>query len=55
MKKTYISPEMDVVELENQPVLLAGSVDGFASGLDETGGNGGDALAPEHEWYEWRF
>ena len=26
MKKTYISPEMDIVELMNQQSLLAGSV-----------------------------
>ena len=55
MKKIYISPEMDVVELKNQPILLAGSVDGFAPDLDETGGDGGDVLAPEHEWYDWKF
>lgn len=51
MKKTYISPAMDVVEFEQQ-TLLAGS---FVNTLDETGGAGSEALAPEHEWYDWEF
>lgn len=55
MKKIYISPEMDIVEIKNQPILLAGSVDGFAPNLDETGGDGTDALAPENNWYDWQF
>lgn len=42
---------MDVVEFEQQ-TLLAGS---FVNTLDETGGNGSEALAPEHEWYDWQF
>ena len=55
MKKTYISPEMDVIELKHQQTLLAGSVDGFAPDLNETGGDGSDALAPEYEWADWEF
>jgi len=55
MKKIYMSPTMDVIELKHQQTLLAGSVDGFNGALDDTGGNGGDALAPEHEWWDWQF
>ena len=52
MKKTYISPEMDIVEIKNQPSLLAGS---FKEQLDSTGGDGSNALAPEYEWSDWSF
>jgi hypothetical protein len=52
MKKIYFAPEMEIVEVDAQQTLLAGS---FNDELDQTGGDGGDALAPEHEWYEWRF
>ena len=55
MKKIYMSPVMDVIELKHQQTLLAGSVAGFNGDLDDDGGDGGAALAPEHEWYEWRF
>lgn len=50
-----MSPKMDVIELKHQQTLLAGSVQGFNGALDETGGDGGNALAPENEWYEWQF
>lgn len=52
MKKIYISPEMDIVEIKNQPSLLAGS---FKDDLNDTGGDGSDALAPENNWYDWEF
>jgi hypothetical protein len=55
MKKIYMSPTMDVIELKHQQTLLAGSVDGFNSTLDNTGGDGGNALAPEYEWWDWQF
>jgi len=55
MKKIYMSPTMDVIELKHQQTLLAGSVPGFDGALDDTGDDGDAALAPEHEWYEWRF
>lgn len=45
-----MSPEMDVIELAHQQTLLAGSVDGFNSTLDNEGGDGNSALAPEYEW-----
>ena len=51
MKKTYISPAMDVVEFEQQ-TLLAGS---FVNTLDTTGGDGSEALAPENGLSEWEF
>ena len=41
MKKTYICPEMDVIELKNQQQLLAGS--DFGSGTKD----GGSAAAPD--------
>lgn len=47
MKKIYMSPQMDVIELKNQQMLLAGSVNAPVS--DETQDNG-DALAPEYIW-----
>ena len=48
-----MSPEMDVIELKHQQMLLAGS--GFNSALDGEGGDGGNALAPEYEWADWQF
>ena len=41
MKKTYMSPEMDVIELKNQQQLLAGS--DFGKGTMP----GGSAAAPD--------
>lgn len=46
MKKTYISPEMDVIVLQNQQTLLAGSVQMPKS--DTEIDNAGDILAPEY-------
>ena len=47
MKKIYISPKMDVIELKDQQMLLAGSVNAPVS--DETQSNE-NALAPEYIW-----
>ena len=55
MKKIYISPTMDVIELKHQQVLLAGSGPDTMNVFDETLGGSDEVLAPEHEWYEWRF
>ena len=52
MKKIYIASEMEVVEIEMNVGLLAGSVDAPVS--DETQDNG-DALAPGFEWTNWEF
>ena len=41
MKKTYMSPEMDVIELKNQQALLTGS--DFGQGTMP----GGSAAAPD--------
>ena len=43
MKKTYMSPTMDVIELKNQQQLLAGS--DFGSGIKD----GGNAASPEFD------
>lgn len=43
MKKTYINPEMEIVEVKSQ-ALLAGSLPVFS---DESPVNSGDVLAPE--------
>ena len=55
MKKTYMCSEMDVIELKNQQMLLAGSVSApFGEGTMD----GGNAAAPEYEgleFGEWRF
>ena len=45
MKKTYISPEMDVVELKQQQALLTGSLP-----VDGTTNDASDAEAPEFVW-----
>ena len=44
MKKTYMSPEMDVIELKNQQQLLAGSTVGL-------GDPGNANLAESPEFY----
>lgn len=46
MKKIYMSPAMDVIELKNQQSLLAGSVEApFGEGTL----GGGNAAAPEFD------
>ena len=45
MKKTYLEPTLEVVKIATTQ-MLAASVEGFNSVLDETGGSGEDALAP---------
>ena len=45
MKKTYLEPTLEVVKIATTQ-MLAASVEGFNSVLDETGGNGDGALAP---------
>ena len=52
MKKTYMIPMMELLNVEEEQALLAGSVDGFASSLNETGTDGSNALAPEFDIYE---
>ena len=49
MKKHYFAPEMEIVEIEAKQTLLAGSVNMYGENAE------GEAMAPEHEWYEWRF
>ena len=54
MKKIYMSPQMDVIELKNQQMLLAGSTTVPVGGE----GDAGNAEAPEYEgleFGEWRF
>lgn len=46
MKKIYISPEMDVIELKKQ-TLLAGSVNAPVDNNEQSNEN---ALAPENIW-----
>ena len=53
MKKIYMSPEMDVIELKNQQVLLAGSLPMGSGDVDPS-----EADSPEFdgpEFGEWRF
>ena len=46
MKKVYMSPVMDIIELKNQQTLLAGSVQApFGEGTQD----GGNAAAPEFD------
>ena len=51
MKRTYQKPEMKVVTIP-VPKILTGSVDGFSNSLNETGGDGGGALAPDFDFDE---
>ena len=45
MKKIYKSPEMDVIEIKNEQMLLAGSTPSLGSEY-----SGGDVLAPESDF-----
>ena len=45
MKKIYMSPTMDVIELKHQQTLLAGSTPGLGGDL----GNGDPILAPDYD------
>ena len=49
MKKKYMNPEMEVVELKNQQTLLAGSLP--KSDTEITGS--GEILAPGQTDIEW--
>jgi len=55
MKKQYINPTMEIIDVEMEQQLLAGSVSApFGDGTMD----GGDAAAPEYEgpeFGEWRF
>ena len=46
MKKTYISPEVEVIRIEVAQ-MLAGSPDGFDGELDNDGSDGSCSLAPQ--------
>ena len=50
MKKTYIRPEMEIVEIQGQ-VLLAGSAVGANVYDNADGGN--EVLAPETHYWEF--
>ena len=50
MKKTYIHPEMEIVEIQGQ-VLLAGSAVG--ANVYEDAANEGDVLAPQNNYWEF--
>ena len=45
MKKKYINPTMEVVEIQIQQSILTASVS-----IDSTGLDGSQATAPEYEW-----
>ena len=45
MKKTYMEPTLEVVKIETTQ-MLAASVEGFNSVLDDNGVDAGNALAP---------
>ena len=44
MKKRYVEPQMEVVEIASSVQLLAGSVPGYG------GGGNADPQAPEFDW-----
>ena len=49
MKKIYLTPEMEIIEVKAQQTLLTGSVQMY--GTNATG----EAMAPEYEWADWEF
>ena len=49
-KKKYMIPTMQVVKLETTQMLASSPVDGFNAELNNTGGDGSDALAPMLGW-----
>ena len=49
MKKIYLTPEMEIIEVKAQQTLLTGSVPMYNQ--DATGA----AMAPEYEWADWEF
>ena len=51
MKKTYIHPEMEIVEIQGQ-VLLAGSPVG-ANVYEDDAADASDVLAPETHYWEF--
>ena len=40
---------MEIIEVKAQQTLLAGSVPMYGQDATE------EAMAPEHEWYDWEF
>ena len=50
MKKTYIHPEMEIVEIQGQ-VLLAGSAVG--ANVYDDAADASDVLAPENHYWEF--
>jgi hypothetical protein len=51
MKKTYIIPAVELLDAETEQVLAA-SIAGFNSALDDNGVDAGDALAPTFDIFE---
>lgn len=51
MKKTYINPVMDVVELKMSNALLAGST--TSVGFSDTPAPVGEAVGREDDGYDW--
>ena len=54
MKKTYITPETTVIELELSASLLVGSISGESGGLTPAGPGHGPGRAPrQSDWRDW--
>lgn len=49
MKKKYVKPEMDIIEMTSQTELLAGSGDVFDD--DEPHGRENACLHGHHKWF----
>lgn len=47
MKKIYSAPNMEVIKINQQQTLLAGSVDMYGKNAES------EAMAPEQDWIEW--
>jgi hypothetical protein len=49
MKKNYFAPEIKIVKIKSLQTLLAGSVNMYGENANS------EAMAPEYEWYDWKF
>ena len=52
MKKIYLNPTTDIVTIEVAKIIAASNPkpEGFAEDLDQTGGDGGNALSRRSVW-----
>ena len=49
MKKEYMKPQMEAIEIKSQCQILAGSVNSISGDFEYGGGGTGTARAPEYD------